>query len=74
MQNAAGGTPAAQRGDLVLQIVCPYFVEPHTAAGIVGIFAQRLQTLIAVLRSYLTALSIIYDLDYGRNGSFIVSA
>ena len=39
-KNAAGGIPpAARRGDLVLHILCPDLVEPHTAAGLVSIFA-----------------------------------
>ena len=74
-KNAAGGNPpAAQRGDLVLQIVCPDLGEPHAAAGSVGVFAQRLQALIAVLRSHLAGLRIVNELNHGRHCSFILYA
>ena len=73
-KNTAGGAPAAQCGDLVLQIVCPYFVKPHTAADFGLAITQGLQALIAVLRSHLTGLGIIHDLNYGRHRSFIMQA
>ena len=74
-KNAAGGLPpAAQRGDLVLQILCPYFIEPHAAAGIIVVFAQRFQPLVAVLRSHLAGFGIVNEFDHSRNVSSIVSA
>ena len=73
-KNAAGGAPAAQCGDSVLQIVCPYFVKPHTAADFGLAITQGLQALIAVLRSHLAGFRVIYDLDYGWYRSFIMQA
>ena len=69
-----GCPPAARCDDLVLQIVCPYFVEPHAAADFGFAIAQRLQALIAVLCSHLAGLGVIDDLDYRRYRSFILLA
>ena len=74
-KNAAGGNPpAARRGDLVLHILCPYLVEPHTAADIIVVLAQRFQPLIAVLCSHLAGLRIVNELNHGRHCSFILYA
>ena len=74
-KNAAGGLPpAAQRGDLVLHILCPYFVKPHAAADIIVVLAQRFQPLVAVLRSHLAGLRIVNELNHGRHCSFILYA